>query len=108
MNKLKLLKDEFTQLPLKVNVKQEDQYLVNLLDVQPVKEKELISANYEEAMVINRIGCGDARDHKENLNEDFGQMWQDLLWGGVPQPFQMRREASGKGGNQPLKSVKFS
>ena len=38
-------------------------------------------------MVINRIACGDGRDQKENLNEEFGQMWQNLLWGGVPQPF---------------------
>jgi hypothetical protein len=48
---------------------------VNLLDITPVKDKEPISANYEESMVINRIACGDARDQKENLNEDFGQMW---------------------------------
>ena len=55
--------------------------MVNLRDVSPCKN-EAISANYDESIVINRIGCGDARDQKENLDRDFGEMWQSVLWGG--------------------------
>ena len=50
-------------------------------DVSPVKN-ELVSQNYGESVVINRIAAGDARDSKENLDEDFGYMWQSVLWGG--------------------------
>lgn len=38
--------------------------------------------NYDESIVVNRIGCGDARNQKENLDRDFGEMWQSVLWGG--------------------------
>lgn len=55
--------------------------MVNLRDVSPVKN-QIISENYDESVVVNRIGCGDARDQKENLDQDFGYMWQSVLWGG--------------------------
>jgi hypothetical protein len=51
------------------------------MDVTPVKN-QLIDDNYENSIVVNRIGCADARSYKENLDRDFGQMWQATLWGG--------------------------
>ena len=54
------VKNEFRDLSLKRKVKPDDQYLVNLRDVSPVKN-QLISENYDESVVVNRIGCGDAR-----------------------------------------------
>ena len=66
---------------MKRKVKPDDQYLVNLRDVSPVKN-QLISENYEESVVVNRIACGDARDQKDNIDQDFGEMWQSVLWGG--------------------------
>ena len=38
--------------------------------------------NYDESIVVNRIGGGDARNNKDNLDNDFGEMWQSVLWGG--------------------------
>ena len=55
--------------------------MVNLLDVTPVKNA-VIDPNYENSIIVNRIACGDARDQKENLDRDFGHMWQAQLWGG--------------------------
>jgi hypothetical protein len=55
--------------------------MVNLRDVSPVKN-QMVSENYDESVVVNRIACGDARAHKENLDQDFGEMWQSVLWGG--------------------------
>lgn len=75
------VKNEFRDLSLKRRVKPDDQYMVNLKDVSPVKN-QLISENYDESVVVNRIGCGDARNKKENLDPDFGQLWQSVLWGG--------------------------
>ena len=55
---------------MKRKVKPDDQYLVNLRDVSPVKN-QLISENYEESVVVNRIACGDARDQKDNIEWTF-------------------------------------
>jgi hypothetical protein len=66
---------------LAVNVKTDDQYLVNLLEVSPMKN-EFVSVNYDNSVVVNRVACGDARDQKENLDRDFGEVWQATLWGG--------------------------
>ena len=68
------MKNEFRDLSLKRRVKQDDQYMVNLMDVTPVKNA-LVDENYENSVVCNRVGCGDARSQKENLDQDFGQMW---------------------------------
>lgn len=54
---------------------------MNLIDLTPEKAK-LVSQNYDQSVVVNRIACGDARDQKENLDQDFGEMWQATLWGG--------------------------
>lgn len=79
------VKNEFRDLRLKRKVKQDDQYMVSLLDVTPVKN-QFVDPNYENSIIVNRIACGDARDQKENLDRDFGHMWQAALWGGeVPQ-----------------------
>lgn len=75
------VKNEFRDLSLKRKIKPDDQYLVNLRDVSPLKN-QLLSDNYEESLVVNRIACGDARNEKENLDKDFGEMWQSVLWGG--------------------------
>ena len=45
--------------------------MVNLMDVTPVKN-QLVDDNYENSIVLNRIGCADARSAKENLDKDFG------------------------------------
>jgi hypothetical protein len=58
-NKVKL---EFRDLRLKQNIKREEQYLVNLLDLQPEKDNTDVSVNYENSIVVNRIAAGDARD----------------------------------------------
>ena len=55
------VKNEFKDLNLKEKIKTEDQYLVNLLDVSPLKN-QVVSENYENSIIVNRIGCGDARD----------------------------------------------
>lgn len=68
MNKVK---NEFRDLSLKVRIKQDDQYMVNLKDVSPLKTKKEME-NYEQSVIVNRIACGDARDQKENLDRDFG------------------------------------
>jgi len=68
------VKNEFRDLALKNRVKVDDQYMVNLKEITPVK-KELISGNYDQAIVVNRVGHGDARDEKENLDKDFEFMW---------------------------------
>ena len=75
------VKNEFRDLGLKSKIKADDQYMVNLIEVTPVKH-QLVSDNYEQAVVVNRVACGDARDQKENLDRDFGHMWQATLWGG--------------------------
>jgi len=79
--KFNKVKNEFRDLNLKNRVKVDDQYMVNLREVTPLK-KELIPSNYEQAVVVNRIGHGDSRDEKENLDKDFEFMWQTVLWGG--------------------------
>ena len=56
---------------LKEKIKTEEQYMVNLLDVSPVK-KEVVKRQYDECVIVNRVACGDARDQKENLDRDFG------------------------------------
>jgi len=76
---------------LKVNVKTDEQYMVNLMEVSPLRN-ELVSVNYENSVVVNRIACGDARGSKENLDRDFGQVWQATLWGGKT-PQKEGREA---------------
>ena len=55
--------------------------MVNLMDITPVKN-QLVDENYENSIVLNRIGAADARAAKENLDQDFGQLWQATLWGG--------------------------
>lgn len=75
------VKNEFRDLSLKRKIKPDDQYLVNLRDISPMKN-QLLSDNYDESLVVNRIACGDARNEKENLDRDFGEMWQSVLWGG--------------------------
>ena len=35
--------------------------MVNLIDVSPLKG-ELVSTNYEQSVVVNRVACQDARD----------------------------------------------
>lgn len=55
--------------------------MVNLREVSPMKN-EIIPSNYEMSVVCNRVACGDARDHKENMDRDFGYMWQTTMWGG--------------------------
>ena len=55
--------------------------MVNLLDVSPLKH-QVVSENYGQSVVVNRVACGDARDQKENLDRDFGELWQSTLWGG--------------------------
>jgi hypothetical protein len=77
-NKVKL---EFRDLRLKKTVKQEEMYMVNLLDLTP-DGGATVSPNYGNAVVVNRIACGDARDQKENLDQDFGALWQSTVWGG--------------------------
>ena len=82
MNKVK---NEFRDMGLKSKIKTDEQYMVNLVDLTPDKGA-LVSQNYDEAVVVNRIACADARDQKENMDEDFGKMWQSTLWGGkIPQ-----------------------
>lgn len=76
-----LVKREFEYLNLKAKVKIDDQYMVNLRDVSPAKN-QLVSDNYENTIICNRIAAQDARDNKENLDEEFGMMWQNTLWGG--------------------------
>jgi hypothetical protein len=66
---------------LKRKVKQDDQYMVNLMSVTPVKS-DLDLDNYDNSIICNRVACGDARSQKENLDKDFGQLWQATLWGG--------------------------
>jgi hypothetical protein len=68
---LNKVKNEFRDLSLKVRIKQDDQYMVNLKDVSPLKTKKEME-NYEQSVIVNRIACGDARDQKENLDRDFG------------------------------------
>lgn len=69
MNKVK---NEFRDLSLKVKIKSDDQYMVNLKDVSPMKDNQLVPDNYSQSIIVNRIACGDARDQKENLDRDFG------------------------------------
>ena len=45
--------------------------MVNLMDVTPVKN-QVVDDNNENSIVLNRIGCADARSAKENLDKDFG------------------------------------
>jgi len=45
---------------LKVNIKSDEQYMVNLMEISPNKNE--ISVNYENSIIVNRIACGDARD----------------------------------------------
>jgi len=45
-----------------------------------------VNPNYRESIVVNRIGGGDARDQKENLDAGFGQMWQSVIQGGKTPP----------------------
>lgn len=71
---MNVVKNEFRDLGLKSKIKQDDQYLVDLKEINPLKH-QLVSDNYDAAVVVNRIACGDARDQKENLDRDFGQMW---------------------------------
>jgi hypothetical protein len=61
-------------LSLRRKVKQDDQYMVNLMDVTPVKNK-LIDENYENSIVVNKVGGGDAGDKKDTLDPNFGHMW---------------------------------
>lgn len=75
------VRNEFRDLSLKRKVKPDDQYMVNLRDVSPMKQEQCME-NYDESIVVNRIGGGDARNKKENLDPDFGEMWQSILWGG--------------------------
>jgi len=62
------------------------------------EKKVDVSQNYENSVVVNRIACGDARDQKENLDKDFGTIWQQVIWGGkIPQtqnPNQMIKVAT--------------
>ena len=68
------VKTEFRDAGLKTNIKQDDQLLVNLMHVTPMKT-EVIPSNYEMSIVANKVACGDARDQKENMDRDFGHMW---------------------------------
>ena len=51
------------------------------MDVTPVKNK-LVDENYENSIVVNKVGGGDAGDKKDTLDPNFGHMWQSTLWGG--------------------------
>ena len=55
--------------------------MVNLMDVTPVKGK-LIDENYENSIVCNKVGGGDAVP-MDTLDPNFGHMWQSTLWGGA-------------------------
>jgi hypothetical protein len=48
--------------------------MVNLMDVTPVKGK-LIDENYENSIVCNKVGGGDAGDKGDTLDPNFGHMW---------------------------------
>ena len=48
-------------MSLKVNIKSDEQYMVNLTEISSPKN-EIISVNYENSIIVNRIACGDARD----------------------------------------------
>jgi hypothetical protein len=60
-DKLNKVKCEFRDMGLKSKIKTDEQYMVNLIDMTPEKGM-MVSHNYEEAVVFNRIACQDARD----------------------------------------------
>lgn len=74
-----LVKKEFKTLRLKNEIKLDDQYLLNINNIKPLKN-ELISSNYENSLMWNRIGNQDARGMNECLDEDFGMMWHSTMW----------------------------
>ena len=50
--------------------------MVNMDKIELIDPKHsVVSPNYEKAIVVNRIACGDARDQKDNLDRDFGKVW---------------------------------
>ena len=67
------VKNEFRDLSLRRKVKQDDQYMVNLMDVTPVKNA-VEDDNYQNSVVVNKIGGGDAADNKDVLDPNFGHM----------------------------------
>lgn len=90
------VKNEFKDLKLKSKVKEDEQFIVDLNEINADNEGE---ANYNNAVITNRIGCGDARDQKDNMDSDFAYMWQSVVHGGfvpnrnnekVHQPFRSR------------------
>jgi hypothetical protein len=46
--------------------------MVNIKEVKIGKDE---TPNYNGALVFNRVGGGDARAERENLDPDFGIMW---------------------------------
>jgi hypothetical protein len=46
-------------LNLKIKIKRDEQYLVDLDKIKPTGSD---AVNYDRAIVVNRIACGDARD----------------------------------------------
>jgi len=44
------------------------------MDVTPVKDK-MYDENYENSIVVNKIGGGDPGDKTYTLDPNFGHMW---------------------------------
>jgi hypothetical protein len=56
----------------------DEQYLLNMKQIQTDEDKSM-----KEAIYMDRIACGDARNPKENMDPEFGYMWQHVLHGGM-------------------------
>ena len=69
-------------MQLKQKIKKDQSYMVNLNELLPEK-KNKPEENYKNTIVVNRIGAGDARVQKENLDPDFGVVWKQTLYGGT-------------------------
>ena len=49
-------------------------------EMNPQKDDDL--SNYDNSIIVNRIACGDGRYDKDNMDSDFGHMWQGIISGG--------------------------
>lgn len=58
--------------------------MINMMEMLNVRgNTEGLNSNYDKCIVVNRIACGDARDQKENMDPDFGNVWKQTLYGGI-------------------------
>lgn len=82
----KIFKKQFEQLQLKSKINKNDQYLVDLRDMNLNNAKNNYEVNYENEIICNRIGGTDGRPEKENIEPLFGEVWKKVLEGNKQPP----------------------